>query len=68
MESAFETVAVGLGTNIGIYNFPEDNEILLEKIKNLYVQETYNIYAGSGSNAKTRIPRLVPFAKDFFRK
>jgi hypothetical protein len=68
LESAFETVAVGLGSNIALYTFPEDNEILLEKIKNLYAQETYTINAGSGSNAKTRIPRLVPFAKDFFRK
>jgi uncharacterized protein with ParB-like and HNH nuclease domain len=68
LESAFETVAVGLGANIQSYTFPADNDLLLEKIQNLYAEETYTLNAGSGSNAKTRIPRLVPFAKDFFKK
>ncbi len=67
LESAFETVAVGLGTNIQSYTFPQDNSKLLEKIKGLYTQDSYSLNAGSGSNAKTRIPRIVPFAKDFFR-
>lgn len=68
LESAFESVAVGLGSNIQSYTFPDDNDLLLAKIKHLYFEKTYSENAGSGSNAKSRIPKLVPFAKDFFKK
>ena len=68
LESAFETVAVGLANNIKHYDFPQDNEALLAKIKALYAEPTYTENAGSGSNAKSRIPKLVPFAQEYFNK
>lgn len=68
LESAFEAITVGLAENFGQYNFPADNNILLDKIKELHNKETFKRYTGSGSNARTRIPRIIPFAKQFFQK
>jgi len=68
LESSFESIAVGIGSNIESYEYPADKQYLLEKIKKLYAQEIYSTNAGSGSNAKTRIPKLVPFAKEYFKK
>lgn len=68
LESSYEAVSVGLATNIDQYIFPADDVILFEKIKNLYQEDVLIRTSGSGSNAKVRIPRLVPFAKEYFRK
>jgi len=68
LESAFEAVAVGLSKNIASYNLPAEEEILKTKIELLYQQEIYNQTSGSGSNAKTRIPKLLPFAKEYFTR
>lgn len=68
LESAFEAVAVGISANINSYNLPQEDNILLSKIQHLYNEETYNQTSGSGSNAKSRIPKLVPFAKQYFSK
>lgn len=68
LESAFEAISVGVSANINNYNFPNDDELLLNKITNLYQQEIYNQTSGSGSNAKFRIPKLIPFSKEYFSK
>jgi hypothetical protein len=68
LESAFETVAVGLAKNINHYTFPLDDDILIGKIREIYLQQVYIENAGSGSNAKSRIPKLVPFGQEFFKK
>ena len=68
MESAFEAVSVGLSTNIANYNFPQDDDLIVEKAQNLYSESIYSQTSGSGSNAKSRIPKLVPFAKTYFAK
>lgn len=68
LESAFEAVSIGLGANIDSYDLPTEDTLLHEKIKNLYTQAGYQDTSGSGSNAKVRIPKLIPFAKDYFRK
>ena len=68
LESAFEAVAVGISANINSYNLPQEDDILYTKIQHLYEQETYNQTSGSGSNAKSRIPKLVPFSKQYFSK
>mgnify|MGYP003582939041 CR=1 FL=1 len=68
LESAFEAIAVGLACNISSYSLPEDDEIIKTKIQRLYNESTYNQTSGSGSNAKTRIPKLVPFTKTYFAK
>lgn len=68
LESSYEAVSVGLATNIDGYDFPADDGILFEKIRNLYEEPVLIRTSGSGSNAKVRIPKLVPFAKEYFRK
>jgi uncharacterized protein with ParB-like and HNH nuclease domain len=68
LESAFESITVGVGKNIDDYHFPDDNDILLTKIQRMYSEEGYYQNAGSGSNAKTRIPRLITFATQYYKK
>lgn len=68
LESAFEAISVGLSHNISHYNLTQDDHIIRDKIEKLYSEEVYQQTSGSGSNAKTRIPKLVPFAKDYFAK
>lgn len=64
LESAYEVISVGLTANLNIYS--SKKEALKAKIKALYDEEIYNKTSGSGSNAKSRIPKLIPFAKKFF--
>ncbi len=68
LESAFEAVSIGLSANISTYNLPLEDPIILDKIRLLYEEDTYIQTSGSGSNAKSRIPKLVPFAKEYFEK
>jgi hypothetical protein len=68
LESAFESVAVGLAFNIDQYVKNKDEALLEKKAQELYKQDTYLKLSGSGSNAKVRIPKLIPFAKDYFKK
>ncbi len=68
LESAYEAISIGVASNIDQYTFPKDDILLISKIKDLYNQQTYTQTSGSGSNAKNRIPKLVPFSKQFFRK
>lgn len=68
LESAFESVAVGLAFNINQYSKNKDEAVLIQKIEKLYEEDTYRKLSGSGSNAKVRIPKLVPFAKEYFKK
>lgn len=68
LESAFEAISVGVAFNYRSYNLPIDKDYLKEKIKNIHTEEQFRKNTGSGSNARTRIPRIVPFAKDFFSK
>lgn len=68
LESAFESVSIGISANISTYNLPADDEVILDKIQKLYAQDLYNQTSGSGSNAKSRIPKLVPFSKQYFSK
>lgn len=68
LESAYEAVSVGLASNIEQYNLPLENDLILNKIRGLYDEEVYIQTSGSGSNAKSRIPKLVPFAKNYFSK
>lgn len=68
LESAYEAVSVGVSTNYNNYILPADNDFIIDKIKKLHTEEVFRKYTGSGSNAKTRIPKVVPFAKEFLNK
>lgn len=68
LESAFEAISVGVAENIETYELPDDAEWLLEKIKSIHTEENFRKNTGSGSNARNRIPKIIPFAKLFFKK
>lgn len=68
LESAFEAISVGIATNYNSYDLPNDKNFIKEKIKQIHTEEQFRKYTGSGSNARTRIPKVVPFAKEFFSK
>ncbi|WP_312364727.1 DUF262 domain-containing protein [Sphingobacterium sp.] len=67
LESAFEAISVGISHNYDSYSLPADNEVLLAKIKELHTQVEFTRYTGSGSNARTRIPKIIPFAIEYFK-
>jgi hypothetical protein len=67
LESAFEAITIGLGYNSDEYT-TEDTDFILNKIYSLWSEDVFLSASGSGSNASYRIPRVVPFAKSFFKK
>lgn len=68
LQSAFEAISVGIGANLDNYTLPDDEDFLREKIKELHLDDIFRKYTGSGSNAGTRIPNVIPFAKAYFAK
>jgi len=68
LESAFEAISVGLSTNFDGYDLPNDDGMIYDKIRALYSEDGYNSTSGSGSSAKSRIPKLIPFAREYFQK
>ena len=62
--SPYEVVAFGIG-----YNYPNipSPELIEEKIKNLYSDETYRKWSGSGVRANSRIPNLLPLGRELFK-
>ncbi len=68
LESAFEAITIGIAKNYDSYSIPDDNDFLKEKIQKLHEEGTFKRYTGSGSNARTRIPKIIPFAIEYFKK
>lgn len=67
LESSFEAISVGVSKNIEYYFNPDMDAVLRRKIEELYDCPEYKSSSGSGSNAKSRIPKLIPFAIAFFK-
>lgn len=68
--SAFEAVSVGVGSNIEEWeqmDAARQREVLEDKTRGLWSNQTFLRYSGSGVRASQRTPVLVPFAKEFFR-
>lgn len=70
LDSAFEPIAVGLGANLDAYNenAPADISLVEQKIKALWENPEMLANVGSGTNAKSRIPRLVALGRAHFSK
>ncbi|WP_319783569.1 DUF262 domain-containing protein [Oceanisphaera sp. IT1-181] len=62
-ESTFEFVTIGVFNNIE--DLTESN--LLEKIRSVFTNDTFNRYTGSGSNIKTRVPKFLTEAPTHFK-
>ena len=65
LESAFEAITVGVSYNIDKFN---EYEKLKAKIISLWSEKDFLDNTGSGTNASSRIPKIIPFAKIFFCK
>lgn len=68
LESAFEAVSIGIAHNYQTYSLPADNQMIIGKIQKLHNELDFVTYTGSGGNARTRIPKVIPFAKEYFKK
>lgn len=63
--SPFEVTAYGLGYNHP--NFPTPEETLA-KIKELFSDQTYQQWSGSGVRANSRLPHLIPLGREIFSR
>lgn len=66
LESAFEAISVGIRKNHGSFTQLRTNEIK-KKIKEIWKQASFLDHIGSGSNAKTRLPKMISFGKKLFK-
>lgn len=67
LESYYEAIAIGLYFNIDSYS-KDDYELIKEKIDKLDTEEDFNNARGTGTNTEIRIRRIIPFAKEYFKK
>jgi hypothetical protein len=69
--SAFEVVAIGVGSNIEGWSSTtviERKNDLKSRIRSVWGNEQFQNYSGSGVRASSRIPVLVPLGKKLFKK
>jgi hypothetical protein len=65
LVSAFEVIALGVG-----YNHKElrNSDINIEeRVKHIWTDTPYPSWSGSGTDAKGRMPKLVPLGRDLFK-
>lgn len=62
--SPFEVIAFGLGFNHP--NFPSPDETAA-KTQQLYLDQIYQQWSGSGVRANSRLPHLIPLGRQIFR-
>lgn len=65
--SSYEVVATGISWNINDIKRKNDDEFVRNKIKGLWKNEIFNAYSGAGVRGTTRLEKLLPFAKEFFK-
>lgn len=67
MMSAYEVIAVGVAENLISFVGKDDgDQLLIETIKKVWQNATFQSKSGSGSKAVNRLPYLVPLGKEFF--
>lgn len=66
--SAYEVVATGISWNIdNIRPLTNRDEFIKNKITELWTNETFTNYSGAGVRGTTRLEKLLPFAKSYFK-
>ncbi|WP_270618123.1 DUF262 domain-containing protein [Micrococcus luteus] len=68
--STFEAVSSGVAANLDAYLAlpPEEaNSILMSRAQDLWSESTFRRNSGSGVRASTRVPRIIPFARNNFK-
>jgi hypothetical protein len=65
LVSAFEVIALGVGYN---YKELQNSGVNVEElIKRIWTDTQYPTWSGSGTDAKGRMPKLVPLGRDLFK-
>ncbi|MFF2394749.1 DUF262 domain-containing protein [Nocardia sp. NPDC058114] len=66
--SAFETISVGIGENIALWEAAEEASpgALKKRIEEWWKNSNFRGGSGSGISASTRLPKTLPFAREFF--
>ena len=64
MDPSFEALSIGISENIIENN---NHDLILERIKEMYSDDSYLSITKQGTTAKNRIPKLIPFATEFFK-
>lgn len=64
--SAFEVIATGIGKNIQKDSIIRDNNELINRIKNVWLNKTFIQRSGSGTRASTRLPYFIPLGEEIF--
>ena len=67
LVSAFESIAVGIGSNINHWNSDNNKNILVEKIKSMWQVQSFRDNIGAGIGAYQRISKIIPFGKNHFQ-
>lgn len=67
LESYYEAIAIGLYWNVDQYD-DKDSANIRTKIDEIENQEEFQKGKGVGTNSEVRIRKIVPFAKEYFRK
>ncbi|OEU66398.1 MAG: hypothetical protein BA863_07520 [Desulfovibrio sp. S3730MH75] len=60
--SAFEVVALGIGYNVKNHS----ENVSLDSIKEIFQNEEYTQWSGSGMTATRRLPHLIPLGRELF--
>jgi uncharacterized protein with ParB-like and HNH nuclease domain len=68
LMSLFEVIGHGVSQNLeAIQKHKNPKDFISAKAKSLWAEETFNSYSGSGIRGTARLPKLLPFAVEFFR-
>lgn len=68
LVSAYDAIAYGISQNIKTIKAREDSkEFILEKVKALWQDQYFTEYSAAGTRGTTRIEKLIPYGKKFFK-
>jgi len=65
LVSAFEVIALGIGYNYK--SLPHSTVDLKDVVKLVWTETKYPSWSGGGTDAKRRIPKLVPLGREMFK-
>jgi len=67
LDSAFEAITTGLSFHIDSYS-EADAPLIIDKVQKMWADNEFTNNIGSGLNAATRIPKVIEYSKEYFRK
>lgn len=63
--SAYEVIALGIGYNYAGLSKSDTN--IIDKVKEVWLNQEYAKWSGSGTTAERRIPNLLPLGRQIFK-